>query len=223
LQQESSTRTLVFTLGFDVTAIIARLSEAILTGREHLIFIVPETPSPRAVATQKSIESHLAVLNTRGFSLSSEFLRVKEGDLSNAIAQTLEALDKHERILVELSGGLRYLILATYVASCLLKDKVEMLSTRLETDGSQVTIPLMESDKLSPADFRLLQDLRSLGRATQRELVSVVGRRISSVSRIVARLQRRGLVEVSGSHPRIYALSSLGEVFLKFLAKRAKE
>jgi len=217
LQQESLTKTLVFTFGFDVTAVIARLSELNLSGREHLIFIVPETSSSRAIASQKSIENHIAVLNTRGFNLSLEFLHVNERYPNKTIAQIFEVLNKHDRILVELSGGLRYLILATYIASCLLVDKVEIISTRLETDGSLVTIPLIEVNNISTSDFKLLQNLWQLGNGTQRQLSDIIERRISSVSRNLARLKRMGLVEVSESYPQIYKVSPLGEVFLKRL------
>jgi len=216
LKEQSNERTLVFTLGFDVTTIIARLSELNLNGREHLIFIVPEISSPRAVVSRKSIESHIAVLNSRGFNLSSEFL-VINNDAKGAIAQILETLNKHDKIFVELSGGLRYLVLATYIASNLLKDKVETVSARLETDGSRISIPLLGSIAVSRPDLRLLQELESLGRGSQLQIAKIMAKRISSVSRSLARLQRMGLIEVSASHPRIYVVSSLGRVFLKRL------
>ncbi|MEM0287275.1 MAG: CRISPR-associated CARF protein Csa3 [Nitrososphaerota archaeon] len=206
--------TIVFTLGFDVTSVIARLSEMGLAGKEHLVFVVPESSSTRAIASQKTLENHIAVLNSRGFKLTFEFLKVGEDDAIKAVAKIYNTLSRHENIVVELSGGMRYLIIATFLAAMALRGRVEEVATRLESDGRHIAIPLLEPSPLTSSDARVLEELRFSGLQSQRQLAASIGRRISSISRSLSKLEKMGFVNSSGSHPRSYSISPLGEIFL---------
>jgi CRISPR locus-related DNA-binding protein len=207
-------KSIVFTLGFDVTSVIATLSGTGLEGKEHLVFIVPATLTSRAVSSQKSLENHLEVLNARGFKLTYEFLSVREDDSAGAIAHIYNTLVKYDEILVELSGGLRYLILVTYLAAMVLRQRVREVAVRLESDGRRVLIPLLEPSKLTQSDARMLRELKSAGYQNQRQLATSIGRRISSVSRTLARLEKMGFVSSRGSRPSTFGITLLGEVFL---------
>jgi CRISPR locus-related DNA-binding protein len=207
-------KAIVFTLGFDVTSVIARLSEMELSGREHLVFVVPELSSPRAIASQKALENHIAVLNSRGFKITFEFLKVEENDAAKAAAIIYNALSRHENIVVELSGGLRYLILVTFLAAMALRGRVEEVATRLESDGRHIVIPTLEPSPLTTPDARVLEELRASGPQNQRQLAASVGRRVSSISRSLSKLEKMGFVNSSGSHPCSYSISPLGKIFL---------
>jgi CRISPR locus-related DNA-binding protein len=208
------TKAIVFTLGFDVTSIVARLSETGLEGSEQLIFIIPTTSSPRAISSQKAIENHISVLNARGFKLTYRFLAVEDQDSSKAIASIYSALVPYEEIFMDLSGGLRFLIVATFLAAMALRHRIKEVVMRLESDGRRVTIPLFEPGKLTRAEANILLELKSLGFRNQRELAASVSRRVSSISRTLARLQKMGFVISTGSHPTIFQITPLGEIFL---------
>ena len=210
----STVKAIVFTLGFDVTSVIARLSEIGLAGREHLVFVVPESSSPRATASQKTLEDHIAVLNSRGFELTFEFLELEENDAAKAVATVYNALSRYENIVLELSGGLRYLILSTFLAAMALRGRVEEVATRLESNGRHIVVPVLEPSPLTTPDARVLEELRISGSRNQRQLATTIGRRISSISRSLSKLEKMGFVNSSGSHPRSYSISPLGEIFL---------
>lgn len=207
-------KAVVFTLGFDVTSVIARLSEIGLAGSEHLVFVIPESSSPRAIASQTTLENHINVLNSRGFKLTFEFLKVEEDEAVKAVATIYNALLRHENIVVDLSGGLRCLVLATFLATMALRGRVEEVATRLESDGRRIVIPILEPSPLATSDARVLEALRSSGTQNQRHLAASIGRRISSISRSLSKLEKMGFVNSSRSHPRSYGVSPLGEIFL---------
>lgn len=207
-------KAIVFTLGFDVTSVITRLSEMGLAGREHLVFIVPESSSPRATASQKTLENHISVLNSRGFELTFEFLKLEESDAAKAVAKVYGALSRYENIVIELSGGLRYLILITFLAAMILRGRVEEVATRLESNGKHIVMPVFEPSSLTNSEARVLGELRTSGSQNQRQLATNIGRRISSISRSLSRLEKMGFVKSSGFHPRSYSISPLGQIFL---------
>ncbi|MGQ9719405.1 MAG: CRISPR-associated CARF protein Csa3 [Nitrososphaerales archaeon] len=215
-------KAIVFTLGFDVTSVIARLSEMGLAGREHLVFVVPESSSSRAIASQKTLENHITVLNSRGFKLTFEFLKVEEDDAAKAVAMIYKALSRHENIVVELSGGLRYLILATFLAAMALRGHIDEVATRLESDGRHIMIPILEPSPLTTPDAKVLEVLKSSVPQNQRQLATAIGRRISSISRSLSKLEKMGFVNSSVSHPRSYSVSPLGEIFLDDYKRNSK-
>lgn len=207
-------KAIVFTLGFDVTSVIARLSETGLEGKEHLVFIIPATSSTRAISSQKALENYVTVLNARGFKLTYRFLAVEDDDSAKAVANIYSALVAYDEIIIELSGGLRYLILATFLAAMALGRRVKEVATRLESDGRRLIVPLFEPSKLTRSDARILHELKSSGPRNQRQLAASVRRRVSSVSRTLTRLGKMGFVSSTGSHPSTFRITPLGEVFL---------
>jgi CRISPR locus-related DNA-binding protein len=209
-------KAIVFTLGFDVTSIITRLSEIGLEGDEHLIFIVSESSSQRALATQKSLENHIAMLNSRGFKLTYEFLKLNEDTPILSIANTYRVLSKHQNIIVELSGGMRYLILVTFLAAMIVGGNVLEVATRLESDSRHITIPIFEPKPLTHPEARVLKELKETGPQNQRQLAAILGRKISSISRSLAKLTKAGFTSISPSHPRVYTITPLGEIFLEY-------
>ena len=208
-------KTIVFTLGFDVTSVIARLSEIGLEGVEHLVFITLANSSPRALSTQKTLESHITILNARGLKLTFEFLAVEEDDAAKAVAKIYNVLAQYDHIYTELSGGLRYLIIVTFLAVMILRGRVKEVTTRLESDGRRLLIPLFEPRPLPTPDAKVLQELRRVGPRSQKQLATSVRRKVSNISRTLTRLEKLGFVKSSGSHPINYGITPLGEVFLQ--------
>jgi len=78
-----------------------------------------------------AIQAHINALNSRGFKLSGEFLRVDEHDFLKAVRELYQALEGFDELFVELSGGLRILNFALFTASLLLgrKSKTDVNQT----------------------------------------------------------------------------------------------
>jgi CRISPR locus-related DNA-binding protein len=205
-------KALVFTLGFDVTHVLTRLTEIGLEGKEKLIFVLPKDKKERAEASVSAIQAHINALNSRGFKLSGEFLRVDEHDFLKAVRELYQALEGFDELFVELSGGLRILNFALFTASLLLGEKVKRMSTKLETDGSNVALTQLPLVTLKQNEKALLQALK--GEKTISELSKEVKRNKTSVYRTLEQLEEKGLVKPSETHPVRYSITALGELIL---------
>jgi CRISPR locus-related DNA-binding protein len=205
-------KALVFTLGFDVTHVLTRLAEIGLEGKEKLIFVLPKDKKERAEASVSAIQAHINALNSRGFKLSGEFLRVDEHDFLKAVRELYQALEGFDELFVELSGGLRILNFALFTASLLLGEKVKRMSTKLETDGSNVALTQLPLVTLKQNEKALLQALK--GEKTISELSKEVKRNKTSVYRTLEQLEEKGLVKPSETHPVRYSITALGELIL---------
>src|SRR5579875_3281269 len=198
-----TSKALVFTLGFDVTHVLTRLTEIGLEGKERLIFILPKNKKERAEASVTAMQAHINALNSRGFKLSGEFLRVDEHDFLKAVSELYN----------ELSGGLRILNLALYTASLLLGGKVRQISTKLETDGSTVTLTRPPPLILKQYEKTLLKALKH--EKTISELSKEVKKSKTSVYRTLEKLEANCLVGSSGTHPTKYTITTIGELMLE--------
>jgi CRISPR locus-related DNA-binding protein len=207
-----TTKALVFTLGFDVTHVLTRLTEIGLEGKEKLIFVLPKDKKERAEASVSAIQAHINALNSRGFKLSGVFLRVDEHDFLKAVRELYHELEGFDELYVELSGGLRILNFALFATSLLLGKKVKQISTKLETDGSNVALTQLPLITLKQNEKALLQALKS--EKTISELSKEVKRNKTSVYRTLEQLEEKGLVKPSETHPVRYSITALGELIL---------
>ncbi|PSN89775.1 hypothetical protein B9Q03_08195 [Candidatus Marsarchaeota G2 archaeon OSP_D] len=208
-----ASKALVFTLGFDVTHVLTRLTEIGLEGKERLIFILPKNKKERAEASVTAMQAHINALNSRGFKLSGEFLRVEEHDFLKAVSELYHKLESFDELYIELSGGLRILNLALYTASLLLGGKIRQMSTKLETDGSTVTLTRPPPLILKQYEKTLLEALRQ--EKTIPELSKEIKKSKTSVYRTLEKLEANGLVGSSGTHPTKYVITTIGELILK--------
>jgi CRISPR locus-related DNA-binding protein len=206
-------KALVFTLGFDVTHVLTRLTEVKLTGTENLIFILPSTKADRAEASISAIQSHVSALNSRGFKLSCEFLRIDEHNFISSVNKLFKRLTKFDEIQVELSGGLRILNLALLSATLLLRKKVTKVNTKLETDGSNVDLTLMPVRPLKDNEKKLLSVLKGSEKSVI-EIAQLLNKNKTSVYRVLKGLEAYGLVCSNGNYPVKYKTTTLGELFL---------
>lgn len=101
-------RIIVFTLGFDATAVLARITEIALQGDEEFVFLVPTKTTERSENTILTIQQFINSLNTRGLKIIYEFIRVNENSVSDAMQSTYDKLStKNGSFIFDLSGGLR--------------------------------------------------------------------------------------------------------------------
>jgi CRISPR locus-related DNA-binding protein len=104
-------RILIFTLGFDASAVIARFSEIDIKGTE-LVFLVPAKSTDRSENTILSLQQFINSLNLRGQHIAVEFIRISRNLTDDAIQTVYTKLAaKQGRFTFDLSGGLRVLVL----------------------------------------------------------------------------------------------------------------
>jgi len=86
------------------------------------------------------------------------------------------------------------------------------MSTKLETDGSNVALTQLPLVTLKQNEKALLQALK--GEKTISELSKEVKRNKTSVYRTLEQLEEKGLVKPSETHPVRYSITALGELIL---------
>jgi predicted transcriptional regulator len=86
----------------------------------------------------------------------------------------------------------------------------------VENSSKKVTLPLLPLFKLTQADVRILKKIFKDKESTQREIASDIGRKISSVSRVIMDLEMQGFVSKMEGKPSRYVLTELGSLILKW-------
>ncbi|MEM0272587.1 MAG: CRISPR-associated CARF protein Csa3 [Thermoprotei archaeon] len=210
--------TLVFTLGFDVSAVVAKISEVGLGGDEEIVVVTVKSDSGRARLGVTTVKSHVEVLNSRGMRLKFRVVELEpeRGDPLLDLEKLYDVLKGSSDVSFELSGGMRYCVLLCYMVALLLGDSVRDVSTRLESSGVAVGLPILRAVSPTSVEIKVLVEL-SRGGATQRDLAERLGRKMSSVSRVLAGLVEKSLVAVNSGKPKSYAVTPLGKIYLKQL------
>lgn len=208
---------LIFTLGFDASAVIARFTEIEVKGTEEFVFLVPAKSTDRSENTILTLQQFINSLNLRGQHITCEFIRIKESLTEDAIQTVYTKLSaKQGHFIFDLSGGLRVLVLIAYTVAQLLRDRVDEVSLRSESSNEKVTIPLLELAKPSDAENRALDQIDKTRESTQRKMALRTDRKISSVSRVLSDLEAKGLVFKKEGKPSTYTLTKLGTLILNW-------
>lgn len=97
----------------------------------------------------------------------------------------------------------------------MLRDRVDEVSLRLENSSEKVSVPVLELAKPSETEVRILKEIYKSREPTQRKMARNLDRKISSISRTLARLETKGLVTKKEGKPSVYSLTRLGSLMLK--------
>jgi CRISPR locus-related DNA-binding protein len=183
----------------------------------EFIFLVPENTTGRSENTFLMIKQFMDVLNTRGPKIKYEFVHINEEYVKKSLQVAYDKLsEKKGHFIFDLSGGLRVLVITAYILAQLLRNRVLELSCRVENSSKKVTLPLLPLFKLTQADVRILKKIFKDKESTQREIASDIGRKISSVSRVIMDLEMQGFVSKMEGKPSRYVLTELGSLILKW-------
>jgi len=207
----------VFNLGFDATHIIARLtSQGISSGDKVLLVLPSQSKSERVNVALSSVELFLKQMESRGITAELKKVVVNELSMKDTLVSVYRALSSEEgQIFVELSGGLRILVLATYLAASIKsvydKSSSVKIITRLESTGSEVEVPPMFfSTKL---DFNLL-GLLNEKQLKISQLSDMLGREKSSVSRKIRKYEQMKLVQ---RNKNLWTLTPTGKILYEII------
>ena len=145
-------------------------------------------------------------------------------EATRAIKATIvEEAKEFNRVIVNMSGGMRALVLATFCATMLaekeLRDKELKVELELEDSSAIVEVPrelfkaMRTITQLSPEKFKILQRL-SIGEATVSELAKELGRDVSTIRRHILDLKKAGLTKVSKGRPYKVKITKEAELLL---------
>jgi len=214
-------RLLILTLGFEERFAFRMLTRYGLDRGDHILLL-----------TGKLVEKTMKAITMIEEFIKKYFLgeikityhEIDLSNFSNAVSSIREILSryipKYNKIILNLSGGMRVLILATYTSILLLhellRDKDVVLEVEFE-DGSQlVKIPsqlpqtLMNLPKLTSERFEVLKALGTVKEATIRELAKITNKDETTIRRHIQHLQELNLVSIVKERPQKYALTQLG-------------
>ena len=138
---------------------------------------------------------------------------------------------KYDRVIVNLSGGMRVICLATFMASLLVAPLLsKKLQVELETEDSSafVIIPSgllnlprsLSEIRLEETVFRILQLLMNK-EYTAAELAKTIGKDVTTIRRHLAKLRESGLIVSNGARPAKYRLTSQGRLVVYLMQKNA--
>lgn len=203
------------TLGFDAGIFMSSMAIHEILKNDKYIFIVPEEQTERGALAEREILTNIDYLKNRGISIEYEFLRIHEEEVWGSILQIAEKIREHRdyEIFIDLSGGMRCIIIITLLAAISSKNRIKKLVTIQEKKGQRIEVPLfLETPKTSKTHI--------IGRVarepvTLEELSNELGRDESSVSRTLNKLVEQKFLERKRmGRTYIYTVSDLGKLHL---------
>lgn len=132
-----------------------------------------------------------------------------------------------ERVVFNLSGGMRALCLASLLAAQLLAASGVSVEVELETEDSSALLsvprPLLNLPsaalELTAEKLKILGALAE-GPATARELAEKLGRDFTTVSKHLRALEKLELLRAEGGRPKRYSANSLAQLISSALSTR---
>jgi CRISPR-associated protein Csa3 len=217
----------VITLGFEEKFAVRMITRHGLDKGDRLLLVTgPRTPQSDRAA---SFLSEFARRYYGGeVAVEVEEVRVSQ-DFAEMVARLYELVEararRGERVVFNLSGGMRALCLAAFTAALLLSPRLPV-EVELETEDSSVLVEVPRAvlalpQTLSSLSREKLEVLAALSRGarTARELSDELGRDETTVRRHLQELVEAGLAETLGGRPREHKLTRLGELVLKTLLR----
>jgi CRISPR-associated protein Csa3 len=208
---------LLFTMGFDERFVLRSILRNGLQSGETILLILPE--NGEETRAEKAINTLKTFVRQTQHDAKIELIRVKLDDVYSAVSEIGSVLRAtRERIIANLSGGMRLLILVT-LAAILSSGAKARIEVDMESGKGAVILPLelYKSLDLEHVDIVIMRELSSIGKkATLDELAESLKMSKSSVWRRMKSLEERGLVASSKAGRKIeYNLTESGIARLK--------
>ena len=208
-------RLFIITLGFHEDHVIRRLMNDKAVEDDRVILI---TASPVATATQRAYESLVTLCNK---------MRLPRPELVgvacnpyDGLRVLLNLMTSEGDIILDLSGGMRYLAVYALIALLLTRRRGRVYLQPESGEVSEVVIPetLIEVflNPPKPAEIELLKLLKGSEGISVRDLARLSNKAEKTVMNLVSELSRRGLVVRRGRGGGIF-LTSVGRLVLEFL------
>ncbi|RLE57410.1 MAG: hypothetical protein DRJ40_03645 [Thermoprotei archaeon] len=219
------TRLLVLTLGFEEKFAFRMLTRHGLDRGDRILIL-----TGRAVErTVKAIET-IKEFVKKYFpgEIDVEFYEVDLSNFIEAVRRIRDVLSRYipsyDKVIINLTGGMRVLILATFTALLLLSVNLGERITHIEVefeDGTYlVKIPqnlprmLLNVRSLTRERIELLRAIQELGEVTVKDLAKVLGKDESTIRRQIYELEKLELVEVTKTRPTKIKVTELGRLLI---------
>lgn len=213
------TKCLIATFGWTERYVFSSILRHGIEPGDSLILLVPAKKDEKSEMILRDFESFLGKY---GEGISLEIKRVSIGSFDEAVAQIAEILKKEllkkpDEMIVNLSGGMRILILATYIATLLTCPNDALIELETEDRERKYTIPnlsIRNLIKLRKIQEEILKKLKREAKTTSKLLEELKIPR-STLHKYLRGLERIGLITV-GKEDRtlITKATSLGRLIL---------
>ncbi|MEM1941003.1 MAG: CRISPR-associated CARF protein Csa3 [Candidatus Caldarchaeum sp.] len=215
-------KTIMVTLGYTEWPVVSSLVKHGLESGDRIVTIVPLKSDARSAAAIQEIRNFLSKFSP---GVSLEVLTVDVIKFEQAVATVLKRLFKEKKegrnVIVNLSGGMRILILETYTA--LLLSGSAAVSEIVTEDKQELALPSLST--VSVLSLLKESDLRVLEAAKNSESVVALAKTarlpLATAYRRVVALEKMGLLAtVKRDRVRTVSLTALGRVILEVFPEK---
>ncbi len=210
---------LIMTLGFEpgplVSAVAKHLGEGFNPNAE-IIILTPTFSDERAERAWRELQNIFEMMKPKDSLLHLKKIEIDLTNCTKAILQVKSILSgfREKKVHISLTGGMRALILATYIA-CLLTKWVSTPEVDISLEGKGLTlrIPKIASILRPVVSYRKLELLRYMEPGVVYKLDDLCGflpeRDRSTIYRYLREMTEIGLIE---RKKRGFKLTELGEI-----------
>jgi CRISPR-associated protein Csa3 len=208
---------LLFTMGFDERFVLRSILRNGLQSGETILLILPV--NGEEARAEKAINTLKTFVKQTQHDAKIELIRVKLDDVYSAVSDIGSILrSTRERIIANLSGGMRLLILVT-LAAILSSGVNAKIEVDMESGKGPIILPLelYKPLNLEPVDIVIMRKLSIMGkRVNLEELAESLEMNKSSVWRRMRNLEEKRLVASSKVGRKMeYNLTESGIAILK--------
>lgn len=200
----------IITLGWRPDPVIATFARHRVNPRDKLILVVPEFRDERSAEAIDAVHKYI---NTAMLYVDVELLELP-ADFKDAVLKVLSKIENCSSkgpVIINVSGGMRYVVLASYTAF-LLSSKKNVVLDELSIEGKNMTIKLAIPPlvRLSPKDEeKKILNYLSRKEATLEEIESELEIPRSTAWRYLKRLTEFGIIDIAKAGKKnIYRLRS---------------
>ena len=218
----------IVTFGWNEDIVISLTIRYPISSRDCFILILPkESEDPRSERAVSTLDSFFKKHYPQ-VSLGKRLVTVK--DFYECVMEVLDTIvyeaQHSDKILVNVSGGMRILSLATYTATLIARefigDKIGFVD--LDIEGMQQSTPLhfppLSLPELGEVGESILGIILSRGQVSVEDLSRELSRSKSTIYRNVKELEKRGLITTTKIERKTYInLTPAGKMYLEIRSK----
>ncbi|MEM4574433.1 MAG: CRISPR-associated CARF protein Csa3 [Candidatus Caldarchaeum sp.] len=208
-------KTIVVTLGYSEWPVVSSLLKHGLEKGDKITAVVPSKTDARSQSAINEIKNFLSKFAT---DVELEIFSVNVHDFDKAVSQLIKFIRKEKEegrnLYVNLSGGMRVLILEVFTA-LILSGVTDLVAELVTEDKSEVVFPSLWSLNLFSYLDRLDFQILSLASNEQNiiAIAKAVRKPVSTVYRRVVAMEKNGLVRtVKKDRMRKVVLTPLGRI-----------
>jgi len=197
-------KTFVSTFGFTESLVLAPIVKIGLNKNDKIIVLLPADlgEEERASNALKKLEEMLRVISGGAFVLETQKVPVSDFVKAvNIIRRLLEREAEKNKVYVNISGGMRALVIEAYSATLLARSiKPNIHFTELELEGSTGSLkilPIIFPQQFSQTKRRILQELKKHKASLKTvDLSRNLQLSLSTLSRNLREMEADGLVKL---------------------------